>query len=91
MSTIGRRAAMFLGTSRRNLVEIMNNQAIRRGSSQPWMKANGALTDAGRGVYEAEKSIYNAKNLKEYLSAVVKEAKVRQFEEPFDRLLDINF
>ena len=89
MPTIGVRAAKMLGVTKNNLVEIMNKQAVKRGSSTPWMKATGALTDAGQSVYKAEKSIYGAKNLKEYLSAITHEAKFKKFEEPFDKLLDI--
>ena len=89
MSTIGVRAAQKLGISKRNLVEIMNLHAAKKGALSPWLKQNGALTAAGRDVYQSEKAIYNVKNLNEYLKAVINDAKVNKFDEPFDRLLDI--
>ncbi|MBR5554381.1 hypothetical protein IKU74_00030 [bacterium] len=90
MSTIGFRAAKMLGVKPKELVNIMNNQAIRRGHSTPWLKPNGALTDVGKGIYQNEKNSFGAKNLKEYLSAIANYSKTHKLDEPFNKLLDVN-
>jgi ribosomal protein L17 len=45
------------------------------------------LTEIGKDVYQSQKTIYKAKNLKEYLQNLVQAAKTQKFAEPFDTIL----
>lgn len=86
MATIGRTAGKMIGLSTEKVVNMMNCQAVKKGSAA-WLKKNGALTEVGKDVYHSEKTIYKAKNLKEYLQNLVQAAKTQKFAEPFDTIL----
>ncbi len=90
MSTIGVRAAKFLGVKPQELVKALNTCTRPAMNGQgALMKPNGALTQLGQDVYQAEKKALGAKNLREYLKAVIEHYKqpgVKLFE-PFNTML----
>jgi predicted transcriptional regulator with HTH domain len=90
MTTIGIRAAKMLGVKPQELVKALNTRTrpAMEGFGE-LMKTNGALTQLGQDVYQAEKKAFGAKNLTDYLKALVEEFKDPNltFIEPFNTWL----
>jgi hypothetical protein len=90
MSTIGIRASKMLGVKPQELVKALNTHTTPAMNGQgALMKSNGALTQLGQDIYQAEKKAFGAKNLTEYLKAVVenfKKPNVKYFE-PFNAMI----
>lgn len=90
MSTIGIRAAKALGVKPQELVRVLNTYTRPAMNGQgALMKPNGALTQLGQDIYQAEKKALGAKNLKEYLKALTERYKQPgvKFLEPFNIML----
>jgi predicted transcriptional regulator with HTH domain len=90
MTTIGVRAAKMLGVKPQELVKALNTNTRPAMNGQgALMRTNGALTQLGQDVYQAEKKAFGAKNLTEYMKVVVERFKnpnVKYFE-PFNTWL----
>ncbi len=90
MTTIGVRAAKILGVKPQELVKALNTHTRQAMNGQgALMKPNGALTQLGQDIYQAEKKAVGAKNLTEYIQATIENFKQPgvKFFEPFNTML----
>lgn len=83
MSTIGVRAAKELGIPLKRLVNVLNTQTNL--GKVELMKANGALTQLGKDLYQKQKVLTNTKSLHPYIDAL--RNKAQQLIEPFKSIL----